>query len=671
MKLSTMDYSAPDDNTNAQSSDDWRAKQQAANRAEESEALKRMSLQARQGSKDMSSSARLLSSNLFQGTMALLILLNALVIGLETDYPDTSIQKICIWPMLEHTFLLVFILELALKISILGFYNTFTAPDYLWNVLDVVVVVVGITDACLSVVHIGSDTVAFMLRTIRMLRILRIMKLIRFLKQLYVLAVGFGLAVVAVFWVTVLVSFGLYVCSIVLVRTLGRMKEAPSDHTEFLEARFGTIPLSMLTLFNLMLSPNLEEYHAVLFDFPAFAIFVIGFTVFGSLGLIAVMTSVIMESMFEKNDIKLEDERALLERNRRAITMRCGEMFDALPKNADGSSARVDDLRLILPELAKLLKAQSVIFSPMDLDRMLELVHENGKVVLSDFVYMVRHIVEGVRPMLIMDLIHAVADNRQVVEAMFEVLLSKVDALQADSLSWQERFDEIVAAAQAPLPPRELDAKERPGTRSVSQPAVDAIGAPIEAGNTGGMQSTPSTVAAPASKDPAPEALEQWCKAHLSEMFCANAQLLENIRILGNQIGALDTSMMTSHRRSTPTAGCTSERIMARGFSSDSSEAVRLVDGCRRQRAWTERAQLGGEMTLDVQPDREELTALLTGAGQRGTRPWSSRVRSYRSASTRSDPEARSFTPSTCGPATATTATPTRASSRTPAVAHP
>ena len=56
----------------------------------------------------------------------------------------------------------------------------------------------------------------------------------------YMLAFGFALAAVAVFWVTFLMMFVLYVCSIILVRTIG--DPSPDDpHHDFLHRKFGRL----------------------------------------------------------------------------------------------------------------------------------------------------------------------------------------------------------------------------------------------------------------------------------------------------------------------------------------------------------------------------------------------------------------------------------------------
>merc|ERR1719203_2622707 len=145
---------------------------------------------------------------------------------------------------------------------------------------------------------------AMVFRIIRLLRILRIFRIIRFLKQLYLLAYGFVEATIAIFWVTILMAFALYVCAIAVVRLYGRVPSDDPDYS-FLTSHFGTVPGSMLSLFELMSQPDLQAYQSVMNNHPSILPFLVGFIIFGSFGMVALLTGVISESMFEKNNAKL------------------------------------------------------------------------------------------------------------------------------------------------------------------------------------------------------------------------------------------------------------------------------------------------------------------------------------------------------------------------------
>merc|ERR1711933_677519 len=98
------------------------------------------------------------------------------------------------------------------------------------------------------------------------------------------------------------------------------------EHSMMLKDKYGTIVKSMLTLFELMSNPDMNPYHGMRGTFPFLTIFLMVFIIFGSFGMIALLTGVISESMFEKNAMKLDSERIERERRRKALLRRLAEV---------------------------------------------------------------------------------------------------------------------------------------------------------------------------------------------------------------------------------------------------------------------------------------------------------------------------------------------------------
>jgi len=365
---------------------------------------------------------RVLNSMLFQGCMALMILSNAVVIGLETDFTDFPGDH-----AIEDCFLLVFIVELLVKFVVLGPHEFLgpSSPEFTANIFDISIVSVGIFDSVSQ--HILANTPggrgrmnhhAFtLLRMLRLLRILRIFRIVRFMKHLYLLAHGFALAVVAVFWVTILMLFILYVCGIILVRTLGRVNE-DDPNFEFLHERFGSIPISMLTLFELMSNPDLGPYQEVLFRFPFFTAFTILFIIFGSFGMLAVLTGVISESMFAKNMLRLQEEQTAAEERRKDLLKKCGDLFDSIAKYSSNGEAPAAAFKTILKPICEAFRNQGVLLSQEDMQSMVEIIDADGSGYISreEFRHFLLQMTEGVRPILIMEIYYAVCLIKEKVE---------------------------------------------------------------------------------------------------------------------------------------------------------------------------------------------------------------------------------------------------------------
>merc|ERR1719253_721136 len=323
----------------------------------------------------------LLHNTCFQACEALLIIANAAVIGMETDIKDYKH-----WNDIENGFLVIFLVELIFKIIVIGpgsYFDWNNDADFIWNVFDCMIVGLGCFDAIsllLSPSEGGGGNFATLFRMIRLLRILRIFRIVKFLKELYVLAFGLVEAVKAVFWVTVLMLFVLYVCSIVLVKTVGR---PPQDdpYREFMSYRFGHILDSMLTLFILMSSPNLptyEDQEGLLQQHPVLTLFLCGFIIFGSFGIIALLTGVISESMFEKNEVRKEQVRQEHEEMRRTLGERCEALFHSLGQFDENGEARVEMVKSLTQDMWKMLEAAGAEITHADVERIIEFMDVNG-----------------------------------------------------------------------------------------------------------------------------------------------------------------------------------------------------------------------------------------------------------------------------------------------------
>jgi len=346
----------------------------------------------------------LMESVPFQASSAVMIITNALIIGMETDMPDWGG-----WDIIENMFLIFFTLELVLRTVVVGparFFGWQSNTDFVWNLFDLVIVSLGIFDllATLMAFNISNMSFATSFRIIRLLRILRIFRIIRFLKQLYLLAYGFVEAAIAIFWVTILMAFVLYICAIVLTRLYGRTLADDPNH-DFLREHFGSVPSSMLTLFELMSQPDLTQYDAVIADRPSILPFLVSFIIFGSFGMIALLSGVISESMFEKNQAKVEAERSDRELKRVRFQEQCQDLFARIDADGDGLVSG-EELCLWKGEIVALLGTAGVPFTDLQMKHMFNALDldASGLIDMFEFENGILEMCEDIRPMSIMEL---------------------------------------------------------------------------------------------------------------------------------------------------------------------------------------------------------------------------------------------------------------------------
>merc|ERR1719473_1596257 len=107
----------------------------------------------------------------------------------------------------------------------------------------------------------------------------------------------------------------------------------------------------MITCFVLMSSPNLPIYQdeiGLLEQRPLLTMFLIGFITFGSFGMLAMLTGVINESMFENNELRKLQIRTEHEEMRVRFFEDCADLFEAVPVNALGE-AQISDVKTLAP----------------------------------------------------------------------------------------------------------------------------------------------------------------------------------------------------------------------------------------------------------------------------------------------------------------------------------
>jgi len=348
---------------------------------------------------------KVLGSSSFQFGVALLIISNAIVMGLETDLPTYPI-----WDMIENAFLVAFLVEFLLKCSSEGFRTLLSPsnPDVAWNICDVVVLGLGFSDLAMTVfLNKSSGNMATLFRIIRLVRIMRLFRLVRFLKQLYLLAFGFVEAVQAIFWVSLLMIVVLYTCSIIMVRTLGSLPDS-DPHAEFLHMQFADIRTSMLTLFVLMSSPNLPRYmdqEGLFWERPLLLVFLISFIVVGSFGMTALLTGVISESMFEKNQLRVEETRKEQDDLLDALDTKADEVYATLDLDDKGEASTDEVMSKAMPVIADLFEKAMVEFTDYNLTELVRLMDGDcsGRISCEEFRRAIVTFANGVKPLAIQE----------------------------------------------------------------------------------------------------------------------------------------------------------------------------------------------------------------------------------------------------------------------------
>lgn len=228
------------------------------------------------------------------------IVINAIIMGFELDYgpkDDASLEERAPWIVVECMFILLFVFELVMRI----YWERKEWFRSLWNWLDFFVILVASGEMFFLALADSSTSrlsMALLLRIIRLVRLVRVIKLVRTFHGFYVTVMAFRDAMGSMLHIGGLLVAGLYLCSIFTTSTIGRsqrLRQLQMGNANG-EERFGSIPNSMYSLFELMTLEGWEMVgRPIVMEEPAMAIFLFAFILVFTFGLLNMIIAMVVE----------------------------------------------------------------------------------------------------------------------------------------------------------------------------------------------------------------------------------------------------------------------------------------------------------------------------------------------------------------------------------------
>ena len=259
---------------------------------------------------------RFIESPIFQNTIILLIVVNSLLIGLETsDYWMTHYGHII--DQVDLAILGVFVIEIGLKLLVYH-YRFFKNA---WNVFDLAIILI-------SVVPAASSFTVF-----RAFRILRTLRLVKNVPKLRFIIESLLKAIPSIGWIVALLLMIFYVFAVLGTNLYG----------DQFPVWFGTLGKSMFTLFQIM---TLESWSSgiarpVMSEVPLAALYFIVFILVATYTTLNVFIAIVVNTMNEMHhqEIMEEDNR---------IKLFVHEEHEQLKKTIDNLTGEVMELKNLI-----------------------------------------------------------------------------------------------------------------------------------------------------------------------------------------------------------------------------------------------------------------------------------------------------------------------------------
>lgn len=258
--------------------------------------------------------ASFLEGNAVTTAITVLILINAVTLGMETDADIVSeFGGILTW--LDRAILVIFSVEIALKLYVyrLGFFRSG------WNIFD------------LSIVGIAWLPTSGALTVLRTLRVLRVLRLISVVPQMRRVVSAIGYSIPGMMSVVGVLGLIFYVAAVLATKLFGTYPDP--DMQEW----FGTISASAYTLFQIMTleSWSMGVVRPTMDLFPWAWAFFLPFIIITSFAVLNFFIGIIVDSMqtaqkLEAEALGVDDDAPLSQRDLRKLDAKLDKIADEL-----------------------------------------------------------------------------------------------------------------------------------------------------------------------------------------------------------------------------------------------------------------------------------------------------------------------------------------------------
>jgi len=262
--------------------------------------------------------------------MGLVIGLSVVAIWAETDNED-----LLVWEMLDNVFLVIFIVELSVRLwrhgarRLYSGYETgkYEAKDRVLALFDTLVVFVGMFDLWAAPFFLDRPT-RHVLKLVTLLRLARLVKLSPMLMNL---ASALGTISIELFWLLSVMFAIFFVCGLPLVHFLGHGEAYASDELDDADAyikeaytatikHFESVPTTLFTLFRVT---TIDDWNKiadpmVLLD-TRWRFFFVFFIAFMSWTMLSVLKAIASEKMIDATFDRKEKELQQQEHRHKAF----------------------------------------------------------------------------------------------------------------------------------------------------------------------------------------------------------------------------------------------------------------------------------------------------------------------------------------------------------------
>eukprot|EP00747_Dinoflagellata_sp_TGD_P023378 gnl/TRDRNA2_/TRDRNA2_129765_c0_seq4.p1 gnl/TRDRNA2_/TRDRNA2_129765_c0~~gnl/TRDRNA2_/TRDRNA2_129765_c0_seq4.p1 ORF type:complete len:501 (+),score=99.03 gnl/TRDRNA2_/TRDRNA2_129765_c0_seq4:33-1535(+) len=343
----------------------------------------------------------------FHAFIGIVICANIAVLWGETDSPGWLL-----FSFFDNLFLVIFTVELVLKLILYGPSEYWMGSDSAWHYLDTAVVFMGIFDQWLTplLTEIGMvPPHSSLLRFLRLLRLVRLLRVFKMFDQLMAFVNALAAMVDDFFWIFSVLGIFLFSSAIVLTQklrhgeALGAADYLEAEHGENfhkIQGYFANVPTSFFTLFQVTTMDNWDDIADPLIEINSFwRLFFVFFIAFASWSMISVLTAIASDNMIAATTDKKAVEQAEMEARQLDFVHFLGEAFAAGDTDGNGLLDLSEFQEMMeQEEVRRQMKDMGVLMSTEDMEKMfvkhLEVL-ATDQLELDEFIAALSYLQEG------------------------------------------------------------------------------------------------------------------------------------------------------------------------------------------------------------------------------------------------------------------------------------
>lgn len=342
----------------------------------------------------------LIAGTYFQVAVGLAIAANAVVLAFETDYGDWPF-----WPVIDNAFLILFGIELALRLFLEGL-DFFTNEKAGGNIMDFSIVAFGITDSVVLPLIMdqeggGSNGSKHLLRValkfFRLLRLVRLLRFVKMIKRLNDFAVALY-TIIGPFMVVIVILFGSTFFVAIILTEVFAHPEGGLDNSELhnpfeeqIISDFQDVCTSFFTLFRVITTDNwigvadpVIRQKGVLWR-----VFFMVFIMFLTWVMISILTAVASDNVITATSDRIDREAREIEKRHKEFLHLVNTTFREADQDSNGLIDK-QEFEALLEEmnLAEMLQQLNIPVTKDDLYKTWEMldVSEKGVLTIDEFV---------------------------------------------------------------------------------------------------------------------------------------------------------------------------------------------------------------------------------------------------------------------------------------------